>query len=81
LEPERRSRRNRCHWSGSEYESRNFLVHDHDAKACDLIVCRVHNWPECPDNLEVLELSGVVREGWRGGRAPRLALGVSGADC
>ena len=50
-----------------EYESRNFVVHEHDAKACDLIVCWVHNWPECPENLEVLELSAVVREGWRGG--------------
>ena len=50
-----------------EFESRNFLVHDHDARACDLIVCWVHNWPECPEDLEVLELSGVVREGWPGG--------------
>jgi hypothetical protein len=43
-----------------EFESRNFLVHEHDASACDLIVCWVHNWPECPENLDVLELSGVV---------------------
>jgi hypothetical protein len=37
-----------------EYESRNFLVHDHKAEDCDLIICWNHNWPECP--LEVLEL-------------------------
>ena len=40
-----------------EYESRNFLAHRHDAAECDLIVCWVHNWAECP--LEVLELSRV----------------------
>jgi Homing endonuclease associated repeat len=51
-----------------EYESRNFLVHQHDAEACDLIVCWRHNWPECPENLEVLELSTVV--GARGEQTP-----------
>ena len=39
----------------SEYESRNFLKHMHEASECDLIVCWRHNWPECP--LEVVELS------------------------
>jgi hypothetical protein len=29
--------------------------HGHDPKKCDVIVCWVHNWPECP--LEVIELS------------------------
>lgn len=38
-----------------EYESRNFLRHAHDVNGCDVIVCWVHNWPECP--LEVIELS------------------------
>ena len=42
-----------------EYESRNFLKHQHDRNGCDLIVCWKHNWPECP--LEVLELSEVVK--------------------
>lgn len=37
-----------------EFESRNFLYHNHDAAKCDLIVCWEHNWPECP--LEVVEL-------------------------
>jgi hypothetical protein len=41
-----------------EYESRNFLLHGHDVKGCDMIVCWKHNWPECP--LEVLELSKLV---------------------
>jgi hypothetical protein len=41
-----------------EYESRNFLKHLHEVKDCDVIVCWVHNWPECP--LEVVELRAVV---------------------
>jgi hypothetical protein len=41
-----------------EFESRNFLTHGHPAVDCDVIVCWMHNWPECP--LEVLELSKVV---------------------
>lgn len=44
-----------------EFESRNFLKHGHSVKDCDLIVCWLHNWPECP--LEVLELKTVVRAG------------------
>ena len=43
-----------------EHESRNFLRHGHPPKGCDLIVCWIHNWPECP--LEVVELSKV----WKG---------------
>jgi len=45
-----------------EYESRNFLKHGHDLKGCDLIVCWVNNWPECP--VEVLELSKEVGGIW-----------------
>ncbi len=41
-----------------EYESRNYLEHRHPLDGCDLIVCWVHNWPECP--LEVIELSRIV---------------------
>jgi hypothetical protein len=41
-----------------EYESRNFLVHEHTPEECDMIICWSHNWPECP--LEVLELKSVV---------------------
>jgi len=44
-----------------EYESRNFLLHKHDPAECDMIVCWVHNWPECPEEIEVLELSGEMR--------------------
>lgn len=42
-----------------EYESRNFARHLHKPSECDVIVCWIHNWPECP--LEVVELKTVVR--------------------
>ncbi|MBL8885779.1 MAG: hypothetical protein JNK16_03890 [Phycisphaerales bacterium] len=41
-----------------EYESRNFLVHGHDAAGCDVIVCWRHNWKECP--VKVVELCSAV---------------------
>ncbi len=37
-----------------EFESRNFMLHEHDPKGCDLIVCWEHNWAACP--VEVVEL-------------------------
>ena len=43
-----------------EYESRNFRVHRHDVEGCDLIVCWVHNWAECPAQLEVIALGEEV---------------------
>jgi len=45
-----------------EYESRTFKNHGHDARKCDLIVCWRHNWKNCPPNLQVLELSSVLRK-------------------
>jgi hypothetical protein len=44
-----------------EFESRNFLLHKHDPKKCDVIVCWKHNWAECPANIEVIELSSVMK--------------------
>jgi hypothetical protein len=40
-----------------EYESKNFVLHGHDPKKCDVIVCWRHNWKECPEEIEVIELS------------------------
>ena len=40
-----------------EYESKNFYLHGHDPKGCDMIVCWRHNWKECPAEIEVIELS------------------------
>jgi Homing endonuclease associated repeat len=45
-----------------EHESRNFLIHKHDPNACDMIICWVHNWPECPEWIEVVELSRELRK-------------------
>jgi hypothetical protein len=45
-----------------EYESKNFYEHGHDPKNCDVIVCWIHNWVECPSDIEVLALSEVIRK-------------------
>ena len=44
-----------------EFESRNFRDHGHPASGCDVIVCWRHNWDECPENMEVVELSSVIK--------------------
>jgi hypothetical protein len=44
-----------------EFESRNFRDHGHPPDGCDVIVCWQHNWPECPQHLEVVELAKVIR--------------------
>jgi hypothetical protein len=44
-----------------EFESRNFHDHGHPVSGCDVIVCWRHNWAECPEQLEILELSGVIK--------------------
>jgi HNH endonuclease len=43
-----------------EYESKNFHLHGHDPKGCDVIVCWRHNWKGCPEELEVIELCRIV---------------------
>lgn len=44
-----------------EFESRNFRDHGHPPDGCDVIVCWRHNWSECPEHLEVVELSSVIQ--------------------
>lgn len=39
-----------------EYRSRNFKLHRHEPRGCDWIVCWIHNWPEAPSSLRVVEL-------------------------
>ncbi|HEY2496168.1 MAG TPA: hypothetical protein VGK24_03790 [Candidatus Angelobacter sp.] len=39
-----------------EYESKNFLLHGHDPKNCDVLVCWRHNWKDIPEEIEVIEL-------------------------
>jgi len=46
-----------------EFESRNFREHGHPSGGCDVIVCWRHNWPDCPQHLEVLELSRLMQSG------------------
>jgi len=43
-----------------EYESKNFRLHGHDPKGCDMIVCWRHNWKECSAEIEVVELCRLV---------------------
>ena len=44
-----------------EFESRNFRDHGHPTSGCDLIVCWLDNWPDCPRHIEVLELCRVIK--------------------
>lgn len=44
-----------------EFESKNFLRHQHPSCGCDVIVCWRHNWKECPKQIEVIELADVLR--------------------
>ncbi len=41
-----------------EYNSQSFERHGHNPNECDLIVCWIHDWSDCP--LEVIELSSIV---------------------
>lgn len=49
---------------GIEFElcSRHFLAHRHDPRRADFIVCWIHDWKNCPPNLQVIELREVVRK-------------------
>lgn len=62
-EAKRRIDRNRDQWERVkiefEYRSSNFNEHGHDPKQCDLIVCWIHDWEECP--LQVIELKSVIK--------------------
>ncbi|MBI3948155.1 MAG: hypothetical protein HY321_19715 [Armatimonadetes bacterium] len=42
-----------------EYRSRDFQDHGHRAEDCDLVVCWVHDWQECP--VQVPELRSRLR--------------------
>jgi hypothetical protein len=44
-----------------EFESRKFRDHGHLANGCDVIVCWRHNWDVCPEHIEVVELSSVIK--------------------
>ena len=44
-----------------EFESRNFRDHGHPSTGCDVIVCWRHNWDQCPGQIEIVELSSVIK--------------------
>ena len=44
-----------------EYESLGFVKHGHDPRGCDLLICWIHNWKECP--VEVIELRRLFQIG------------------
>jgi len=41
-----------------EFRSLDFKNHQNDPNQCEIIVCREHNWPQCP--LEVIELKSSI---------------------
>ena len=43
-----------------EFESRNFARHKHPARMCDVLICWIHNWKDCPKHIQVIELKSVV---------------------
>jgi len=59
-----------------QFELCNYLEHQHERKGCDtgvpeeralctpwgrdIIICWEHNWPECPEGIELIELSKLV---------------------
>lgn len=46
-----------------EFESKNFLNHEHDPNKCDIIICWKHNWADYPkDKLQIIALNETVKE-------------------
>lgn len=41
-----------------EYRSSNFIIHKHETQSCDMIVCWIHDWKECP--IDVIDLKSVI---------------------
>ncbi len=43
-----------------EFDSYSFVKHKHDPDGVDMIVCWKHNWKECPEHIEIIELSKLI---------------------
>lgn len=43
-----------------EFRSSHFIQHGHDLDKCDIIVCWINDWPDCP--LEVIELKAIIEQ-------------------
>jgi hypothetical protein len=39
-----------------EYRASSFRAHRHDASCCDYIVCWHNDWPDAPNNLQIIDL-------------------------
>lgn len=46
-----------------EYNSKSFLRHKHDPTKVDMIICWKHDWPDCPKEIDVVELSSFIKDG------------------
>jgi len=46
-----------------EYNSSSFEKHGHNPDKCELIVCWVHDWVDCPKSLTVISLSEIIDKG------------------
>jgi hypothetical protein len=48
-----------------EFSSLDYKKHKHPTVGCDLVVCWLHNWSECP--IEVLSLEKEIKklDGWK----------------
>jgi hypothetical protein len=44
-----------------EFLSSSFSKQKHAVEKCDIIVCWEHDWKNCPKEIEVIELKGVVQ--------------------
>jgi len=44
-----------------EFLSSNFSKQKHPIEKCDIIVCWEHDWKNCPKEIEIIELKGVVQ--------------------
>ena len=45
-----------------EFRSTEFLHHKHHPEDCDAIVCWIHDWSNCPEKIEVIELQSVIQQ-------------------
>jgi len=45
-----------------EYLSSHFKVHKHDPALVDFIVCWEHDWKNCPEEIQVIELKQVIKD-------------------
>jgi hypothetical protein len=68
---------------------RRFLIAKRCARSPEtslVIVCWVHNWPECPLNIDVVELCKVAREGpqisadWAANEYEKTRIGLGESD-